>query len=122
MTMDDSRNRLIREVSAPLWEARTWMRFLGAVAILYGGLLALTVIGLIVAWLPIWIGTLLFQAAGAAERAQENADQECLIRSLGKLRLCFAVLGALALLGILVASLFLVAAIAGGFLGEWMIG
>ncbi len=118
--MNGNPDNLIREVSAPLWEARTWMRFLGAIAILYGAVLAVTIIGLIIAWLPIWIGILLFQSAHAAERAQNRADQESLIRSLGKLRLCFAVLGALALLGIIVISIFVVAAIAGGALGEWL--
>lgn len=116
--MDGNTEKLIRELSAPLWEAKGWMRFLGVVAFLYGVLLALTIIGLIIAWLPIWIGVLLFQSANAADRAQYEADQESFIRSLAKLRLCFAVLGGLILLGILVLSIFLLAVIAGGVLGE----
>ncbi len=114
--MNDSRENLIRELSAPLREAAGWMRFLGVVAILYGIALGLTIIGLIVAWIPIWIGVLLFQSAGAAERAERQAEQESLIRSLGKLRLCFAILGGLVILGVLVFSVFLVAYLTGGAL------
>jgi hypothetical protein len=114
--MNESRENLIRELSAPLREATGWMRFLGVIAILYGIALALTIIGLIIAWIPIWIGILLFQSAGAAERAERQAEQESLILSLSKLRLCFAVLGGLAILGLIIFTVFLVAYLTGSAL------
>ena len=59
----------IRGIVEPLYRGKFWMQLLGVVSILYGVLSAITVVGLIVAWIPIWAGVVLMQAAGAASRA-----------------------------------------------------
>jgi hypothetical protein len=119
MTTDlDNRTR---ETSAPLFEARGWMRFLGVLCILQGAWMAATFYGLIVAWLPVWTGILLFQAAGAAGRAHLNADQESLIRSLRKLKTCLVIIGAVILLLTLAGAVFAIAFITGGLAGgRWL--
>ena len=45
---------------APLYEARGWMKFLGIVMVIAGIFTAITIVGIIIAWLPIWLGVLLF--------------------------------------------------------------
>ena len=57
--------QVVREVSAPLFAAKVWMKFLGVLMIIYGVLIAFTIVGIIICWLPIWIGVLLFQSASA---------------------------------------------------------
>ena len=52
----------------------SWLKFLGIVSIVSGALLAFTIIGLIFAWLPIWLGVLLFQAGDRANRAEHSDD------------------------------------------------
>ena len=47
-----------------------WLRFLGLVSVVSGALSALTIVGLIFAWLPIWLGVLLFQAGDPAALTQ----------------------------------------------------
>jgi len=34
-----------------------WIKFLGIAAIILGGLYALTIVGIIIAWMPIWSRT-----------------------------------------------------------------
>jgi hypothetical protein len=62
-------------------------------AIIWGALCAITVVGLIIAWLPIWQGILLFKAATAAESAQISGDKVQLMESLRQLRTYFTIMG-----------------------------
>jgi len=64
-------------------------------------------VGILFAWLPIWMGVLLMQAASGAENAQLTGQKYELIRSLGSLKTYFMLNGVLALLGILFALLAL---------------
>lgn len=103
--------QLVREVSAPLFAAKGWMKFLGVLMIIYGVIVALTIVGLIICWLPIWIGVLLFQSAGAVEAAQTSGSKMELHGALSKLKTYFTIYGVLALIGIV---FFIIAMIVGG--------
>jgi hypothetical protein len=50
-----------------------WLTFLGVLTIIYGALMVLTIWGIIIAWLPIWIGVLLLQAGGRFKRAKQGS-------------------------------------------------
>ncbi len=95
----------VRSLSSALYSARGWMKFLGVMMIIYGVLTALSIIGIIVAWLPIWMGVLLFQSAGAVERAHQSDDAAALMESLGKLKTYFTIMGVLTLIGLLLMVL-----------------
>lgn len=84
-----------------------WMRLLGSFFLLSGIGLIFTLIGALVAWIPLWIGLILLQAAGKAERAEswENTDQ--LMGMLEKLRLYFLISSALAVLLIAFVLVFI---------------
>ena len=99
--------QLVREVSAPLFAAKGWMKFLGVLMIIYGVIVALTIVGLIICWLPIWIGVLLFQAAGAVETAQASGNKMELYGALAKLKTYFTIYGILAVIGIIVSVIAL---------------
>jgi len=88
----------VRDLAAPLYAAKGWMKLLGVLMILNGLLVAATIVGIVVAWLPIWTGVLLFQAAGAAERAHETDNAVELTTALAKLKTYFMILGILALI------------------------
>lgn len=64
-----------------------WLRFMGVVTIGAAIPSVLSIIGILFAWLPIWLGVLLFRAGTAARRA---TDEE-LIRMIERLRLYFIV-------------------------------
>ena len=95
--------QLIREVSAPLFAAKGWMKFLGVLMIVYGVLMAITVVGIIICWLPIWIGVLLFQTATAMESTQASGSKMELYGAMSKLKTYFTIYGVLALIGIIVS-------------------
>lgn len=95
---------LVKELSLPICQSKGWMKLLGVLSILWGISIALSVVGLIVAWVPIWMGVILYQAANAAELALHTGDHAALGRALGKLRLLFTVMGALTLLSLLLLA------------------
>ncbi len=104
--------QFVREVSAPLYAARGWMKFLGVLMIIYGALMVLSIVGILICWLPIWIGILLLRAAGSAEMAQLSGDKYQLVEALSKLRTYFTIYGILALIGLVAAA---IALMLGGF-------
>ncbi len=91
-------NNLIKELSLPIYSAKGWMKFLGVMYIISGVLMALTIVGILVAWIPIWIGVLLFQSASAVERASMMSDQMALSESLNKIKTYFVINGVLMLI------------------------
>ncbi len=60
---------LVKKLSMLAGRSAGWMKFLGVVSIIFGVLYVFTIWGIIFAWLPIWVGVILFQAAGDAETA-----------------------------------------------------
>lgn len=77
------------------------MKLIGIMNIISGALQALTIIGIVIAWLPIWIGVLLFQSAGAIEQAYEANSKAAMMTSLSKLKTYFIIMGILTLIGII---------------------
>lgn len=98
--LNPQESRPVHELSLPLYQAKGWLKFLGTLSILGGILQALSVIGLLWAWLPIWMGVLLFQAGASAETARAG-DRQAFLRSLGSLKTYFVLNGVLSLLAIL---------------------
>lgn len=110
-------NSLIKTLSLPLYQSKGWMKLIGVMMILYGLLVALSIIGIIVAWLPIWMGILLFQAASAAEDAQAKESPEDLLNALNRLRTYFTIMGVLTLIGLIFAFLGFFTGMGGMFIG-----
>jgi hypothetical protein len=95
----------IRTISGGLYSAKGWMKLVGVLLIVYGVLTALTIIGLVVAWLPVWMGILLFQSAKAVEICYEQSDPAFLTESLNKLKTYFTIMGVLTLIGLILGIL-----------------
>lgn len=95
---------LVKELSLPICQSKGWMKLLGVLSIFWGISIALSVVGLVVAWVPIWMGVMLYQAANSAELALYTGDRAALTRALSKLRLFFTVMGLLALLSLLLLA------------------
>ena len=100
--------RATREISLPLASAAGWMKFIGIMFIIQGALTAITLIGIIIAWLPIWIGVLLLQSAGAAQRSQLQDDANALIEALSRLKTYFVIQGVLYLVGLVLMIVYFV--------------
>jgi hypothetical protein len=107
----------IRSIIEPLHRGKFWMQLLAVVSILYGVLLALTIVGLIVAWIPIWAGVVLMQAAGASSRAFQSGDALEMKHAMGKLKTYFTIFGVLMLISIILMIVTMVFGIGAGLLG-----
>jgi len=70
-----------------------WLKFLGIMMIISGAITAISIVGIIVAWLPIWLGVLLLQAGSRASSAQLTQNPRELVVMMEKLRLFFLILG-----------------------------
>lgn len=110
--MEQSNGGLIKELALPLYNAKFWMQLLGVVMILVGVMYGITIIGLIIAWLPIWIGVLLFQSASAIDKAFNTEDKDAAVRAFEKLKVYFIINGVMMLIGIIMA---VIGMLMGGF-------
>lgn len=109
MLMD---NNNVGAIMAPLVNGKLWMKLLGVMTVLWGAMQVLSIIGILWAWVPIWLGVLLFQSAGAAEQAAATGDAAAAARATDKLRLFFMIQAII----MLVLLLAMIAAFAlGGF-------
>ncbi len=88
-----------------------WLKFLGIMNIIWGAFAAISIVGIIFAWLPIWLGVILLQAASNATHANLSNDPKDLAEMMGKLRMYFIIQGVLILIGLAVVVIgFIVAA------------
>lgn len=101
----------VKEVSIPLFQAKGWMKLLGVLLIISGIAYALTIFGIVICWLPIWMGVLLFKAADAAEAAELGGDKARLVDALGRLKTFFTIQGVLVLISL---GFVLIAVVVGG--------
>ncbi|HSM26990.1 MAG TPA: DUF5362 family protein [Thioalkalivibrio sp.] len=114
---EQASNMDIRSIIEPLHRGKFWMQLLAVVSILYGVLLALTIVGLIVAWIPIWAGVVLLQAAGASSRAFQSGDALEMKQAMGKLKTYFTIFGVLMLISIILMIVSMIFGIGAGLMG-----
>lgn len=96
-------------------DSASWMKLLGVISIIQGVLAVFTIWGIVIAWLPIWLGVILFRAANEAEMAAAGLTDH-LEAYLARLNKFFLIQGILTLLMIIV-SLILAFVMGGMFLG-----
>ena len=75
-----------------------WLKFLGVMTLIYGIGTALTLIGIVIAWLPIWMGVLLIQAASKADYYANYGDTRSIAEFTGKIKTYFVIQGILILI------------------------
>ena len=103
----------VSRVMGPLGEASGWMKFVGVLSIIQGVLTALSIIGILVAWIPIWIGVLLFSAANHSQRAVNTQDESQAIQATSKLKTLFILYGVLALIMLIFVAVAFTFGVAG---------
>lgn len=91
----------IQEIKRTSNEMAGWLKFIGVVAIVYGALIALTIVGIIIAWLPIWMGIMLYSAGKKANDAQFSNNPMYLVEMMRKLKTFFLVQGVLLIIGLI---------------------
>ena len=104
----------------PASEAKSWLKFIGAVCIALGALQALTIFGLVVAWLYIWLGVLLWQAGDRAGMAAQLNDAGLLEQYLQKIKTIVVIVGVLVAIGMVMTVISFIMVFAFGWLATLM--
>jgi len=81
----------MERVYEELSRASGWMKAMGILYIVGGILSAITIVGIIYAWLPIWMGVIVYQAGKFAQMASTNKDETKLMEVVSKIRLFFLI-------------------------------
>jgi low temperature requirement protein LtrA len=81
----------MERVYEELSRASGWMKAMGILSIVGGILSAITIVGIIYAWLPIWMGVIVYQAGKSAQMASANKDETKLMEVVSKIRLFFVI-------------------------------
>jgi hypothetical protein len=97
--------QLVKHLCGNVARSATWMKLLGVLLIIDGIFLLISVVGIIICWLPIWLGVILFKAAGDAEAAEKGAPGQLLGYVL-KMNRFFLIFGILALIWLVIVLIF----------------
>jgi hypothetical protein len=98
-----------------------WMKFMGIVTIIGGAINALTIVGILWAWLPIWMGVILTQAGSKADEYAKQGDTASLEGLTGKLKSYFMLSGIVMIVSFalgIISGLVWIVLLAGGILSS----
>lgn len=96
-------NTTVRDISGILFSMKGWLKFIGIIMIIGGVLTALSLVGIIVAWVPIWMGVVLFSASNKIEMAFHSGDKQQLMEACSKLKTYFTIQGFMLILSIAIS-------------------
>lgn len=85
-----------------------WLKLLGIIQIVAGILQALSIFGILWAWLPIWLGVILNSAGTKAEEYATKGDPQALVAFTGKIKTYFIVNGIMMIISLAVLALALI--------------
>ena len=88
-------------------EMKGWIKFLAIVWIICGGLYALTIIGIIVAWIPIWLGTILLKVSNNCGEVAE-AKEGSLVNMFASLKSFFLLTGIFTIISIALSFIWFI--------------
>jgi|WetSurMetagenome_2_1015567.scaffolds.fasta_scaffold76988_3 hypothetical protein len=86
-----------------------WMKFMGIMTIIAGCLQALSIVGLVIAWLPIWMGVVLTKAGSKAGEYADKGDFASLEGMTGQLKTYFTISGILIIVSFAMAIIVAIA-------------
>jgi hypothetical protein len=96
----------INSLIFPLYQSLFWVRLFAACLIFYGALITVTGIGVLVAWIPIWIGILLLLAAKAISLAYKENDEQAFMQFMSRMKTIFTLLG-LSSVALIISTIYL---------------
>ena len=86
-----------------------WAKFMGIMTIISGCLQVLTIFGIVIAWLPIWMGVVLTKAGSKADEYAEKGDMAALEGLTGQLKTYFVISGVLIIVSFALAIIVMIA-------------
>jgi len=101
-------NDIVKRLASVLATGSGWMKFLAVLMYIYGGFCVLTISGIIFAWIPIWLGVVLWGGASRATQASYSGSESDLAIALDKVRFFFKLYGILFIVGFVFMMLMFV--------------
>jgi hypothetical protein len=101
----------IHRILEPLYLAKGWIKFVGVLAIIQGVLTILSLWGILICWLPIWMGVLLCGASNQLALAFATDNEAASRTAMEKLGTYFRIMGILAVIGLVLMVVGFVAAL-----------
>ncbi len=111
-------SKLLKDLAAPLFQAKRWIKLFGWMLIGNGVLTIFSGWGILVCWIPIWMGLLLIKVGKAMDLAGRNGDRSQFILAQQKLKTFFTVNGILLAVGIVLTTVMLL--VFGGIIMQMM--
>ncbi len=112
--------QVVRRISEPLYRAKGWIKLAGILLIVQGVFSILSIWGILICWLPIWMGVILMSASNELETAYATEDEAALTTSMGKLGTYFKIFGIFAIVMAILAALLIPAIVAARDAGAGM--
>jgi hypothetical protein len=97
--MNDKSVINFNKLMEPLYKVKGWIKCMGVLSIIAGVICVFTIWGIIVCWVPIWVGVVLISASNHIRLAFENNDNSKFRTSMEKLGLYFRIGGIVGLVG-----------------------
>ena len=107
----------LERIRSDIKDTRCWLKFLGILFIIDGAFDALTIVGIVIAWLPIWIGVILLKADSKAADYVEKASAADLVEYHARLKGYFTLFGIFAIVLLALVGLLLIGGIVALVLG-----
>lgn len=98
--------QLVKYLCDNVAKSATWMKLLGVLLIIDGVFMLISIVGILICWLPIWLGVILYKAAGDAEAANRGVPQQ-LAAYIQKMNRFFLISGILALIWLIIMLIML---------------
>ncbi len=111
-------NPVIQQIQSIGGNMTGWLKFLGVMFIIAGAMYAVTIVGIIIAWIPVWMGVLLLQAGSRAGNARFSQNSNDIVVMMDKLRLFFVIMGILTIISIAITIISF--AVFGSFFSQMM--
>lgn len=101
----------------PLSRAAGWMKLMAVMMFIFAGIYTLASFGfaLIIMWIPIWQGVLLWKAASRARAAMVDGSELTAQAAMESIKTYFVLLGVLTLIGLLLVVAGFILAMVGAF-------
>ena len=81
----------VQMLLASLIKNTTWMKILGVILIVTGVIWCITIFGIVLGWIPIWLGVLLFSSARRLDVVKEQDSASDAVVSIEKISLFFKI-------------------------------
>lgn len=103
----DNNQPTLNDLVLPLYNVKGWMRLIGVMLIIGGIMQCLTCVGVIIGWLPIWMGVTMMGAATAIQSAHDLQDTRQIVMAQRKLALYLKITGVLLLAWLLLSAVMM---------------